>query len=42
MKVLKSRDLTFSGKVIIIKSFGFYVIGYEIEMRGIPEKMKKK
>jgi hypothetical protein len=36
MEVWKSRDLTYFGKTLIIKSFVLSVIGYEIEMRGIP------
>jgi hypothetical protein len=38
MEVWKSRDLTYFGKTLIIKSFVLSVIGYEIEMRGIPVK----
>ena len=41
IEVWKSRDLTYSGKVLIIKSFVLSVIGYEIEMRGIPLKYEK-
>ena len=42
MEVWKSRDLTFTGKVLIIKSFVLSVIGYEIEMRGIPDIYEKQ
>jgi hypothetical protein len=42
MEVWKSRDLTYFGKFLIIKSFVLSVIGYEIEMRGIPVKLKRK
>jgi hypothetical protein len=41
MEVWKSRDLTYFGKFLIIKSFVLSVIGYEIEMRGIPVKFEK-
>jgi hypothetical protein len=42
MEVWKSRDLTYFGKKLIIKSFVLSVIGYEIEMRGIPVKFEKE
>ena len=42
IEVWKSRDLTFKGKVLIIKSLIISQIGFEIEMRGIPEKYKKE
>ena len=42
MEVWKSRDLTYTGKTLIIKSFVLSVIGYEIEMRGIPERYEKE
>jgi hypothetical protein len=42
MEVWKSRDLTYFGKILIIKSFVLSVIGYEIEMRGIPVKFEKE
>ena len=42
MEVWKSRDLTYVGKILIIKSFVLSVIGYEIEMRGIPVKFEKE
>ena len=38
----KSRDLTYFGKKLIIKSFVLSVIGYEIEMRGIPVLFEKE
>jgi hypothetical protein len=41
LEVWKSRDLTYFGKKLIIKSFVLSVIGYEIEMRGIPVKFEK-
>jgi hypothetical protein len=40
--VLLSRDLTYFGKFLIIQSFVLSVIGYEIEMRGIPVKFEKE
>ena len=42
MEVWKSRDLTYFGKKLIIKSFVLSVIGYEIEMRCIPVKFAKE
>jgi hypothetical protein len=42
MEVWKSRDLTYCGKILIIKSFVLSVIGYEIELRGIPVKFEKE
>jgi len=42
MEVWKSRDLTYFGNFLIIKSFILSVICYVIEMRGIPEKNEKK
>lgn len=42
MGVWKSRDLTFSGKLLIIKSFVLSLIGYEIDMRGIPDIYDKQ
>jgi hypothetical protein len=41
-KKFESRDLTYFGKNLIIKSFVLSVIGYEIEMRGIPVKFEKE
>lgn len=42
MEVLKSRDLTFSGNKLIIKSFVLSMIRYNIEMRAIPDIYKTK
>ena len=42
MGVWKSRDLTYFGKILIITSFVLSVIGYEIEMRGVPVKFEKE
>jgi hypothetical protein len=38
----KSRDLTYFGKNLIIKSFVLSLIDYGIEMRGIPVKSEKE
>jgi hypothetical protein len=42
MEVWKSRDLTYEGKMLILKSLVLSLIGYEIEMRGIPEKYERE
>ena len=42
LEVWKSRDLTYQGKVLLIKSLILSKIGFEIEMRGIPDKYKKE
>ena len=42
LEVWKTRDLTFQGKVLLIKSLILSKISFEIEMRGIPEKYKKE
>jgi hypothetical protein len=42
MEVWKSRDLTYEGKLLILKSFVLSLIEYEIEMRGIPEKYERE
>ena len=40
--VWKSRKLTYSGKALIVKNLILSVCGYELEIRGIPEKYKKE
>ena len=42
MEVWKSRDLTYEGNILILKSLVLSLIGYEIEMRGIPEKYESE
>jgi len=37
LQILKTRNLTFKGKILIYKSLIISLIGYEIELRGIPE-----
>ena len=39
---LEIKRSTYFGKILIIKSFVLSVIGYEIEMRGIPVKFEKE
>ena len=39
---VRPRMLVNVGKMLIIKSFVLLVIGYEIEMRGIPVKFEKE
>ena len=36
--VWKSRNLTYTGKTLIVKNLLISLCGYEIEMRGIPDK----
>ena len=38
----KRRNLTFEGKVLLVKSLGISVAGYEIQMTGIPERYVKQ
>lgn len=38
LQVWKSRNLSISGKVLIVKTFVHSVINFEIETRGIPNK----
>ena len=40
--VWKSRNLTYTGKTLIVKHLLISLCGYEIEMRGIPEKYVKE
>ena len=40
--VWKSRNLTYTGKTLIVKNLLISLCGYEIEMRGIPEKYIKE
>ena len=42
MHVWKTRNLSFEGKTLIIKSLIYSVIGYEIEIRGIPDIYMKE
>jgi hypothetical protein len=41
-QVWKTRNLTFKGKTLIVKNFLLAQMGFETEIRGIPEKYKKK
>jgi hypothetical protein len=40
--VWKTRNLTFKGETLIVKIFLLAQMGFETEMRGIPEKYKKR
>ena len=40
--VWKSRNLTYTGKTLIVKNLLISLCGYEIEMRGIPAKIRKR
>jgi hypothetical protein len=42
LQVWKSRNLSISGKVLIVKTFVHSVINFEIETRGIPNKYCKE
>ena len=42
LHVWKTRNLTFKGKTLIIKNLIIPIIGYEIEMRGIPDIYAKQ
>ena len=41
-QVWKTRNLTFKGKTLIVNIFLLAQMGFETEMRGIPEKYKKE
>jgi hypothetical protein len=41
-QVWKTRNLTFKGKTLIVKNFLLAQMGFETEIRGIPEKYKKE
>lgn len=41
IQVWKSRSLSLKGKVLIIKTFLISLIGYELEMNGIPKNVEK-
>jgi hypothetical protein len=38
----KSRKLSYKGKTIIVKNLLLSYCGFEIEMKGIPDKFKKE
>ena len=35
---MKSRNLTIEGKLLLLKTFVFSIITFELEINGIPEK----
>jgi hypothetical protein len=41
-QIWKTRNLTFKGKTLIVKNLLVSQIGYEIEMRGIPDRFKSE
>ena len=41
LQIQKTRNLTFKGKILIFKNLIISLIGYEIEIRGIPENYLK-
>ena len=42
IQVWKSRKLSYKGKTIIVKNLLLSYCGFEIEMKGIPDKFKKE
>ena len=42
IQILKSRDLTLKGKILIIKTFLVSQINYELEMKPIPKNIVKE
>ena len=42
IQVWKTRNLTYTGKSLIVKNLLLSLCGYEAEMRGIPEKFEKE
>ena len=42
LQVWKTRNLTFTGKTLIVKNLIISKTGYEIEMRGIPDNYAKE
>ena len=42
LHVWKSRNVTYGGKTLLIKDLLLSLCGYEIEMRGIPDKYVKE
>ena len=41
-QIWKTRNLTFKGKTLIVKNLLVSQMGYEIEMRGIPDRFKSE
>jgi hypothetical protein len=41
-QIWKTRNLTFKGETLIIKNLLVSQMGYEIEMRGIPDRFKSE
>jgi hypothetical protein len=41
-QIWKTRNLTFKGKTLIVKDLLVSQMGYEIEMRGIPDRFKSE
>jgi hypothetical protein len=39
---LENQKFIFKGKTLIVKNFLLAQMGFETEMRGIPEKYKKR
>ena len=42
LEIWKARDLTYKNRVLILKSLIISQIGFEVEMRGIPDNFKKE
>ena len=41
-EIWKTRDLTYTGKILILKTFELSQINFELEMRGMPNTIKKR
>jgi len=41
IQIWKTRNLTFKGKILIIKNLLVSQMGYDIEIRGIPHSLKE-
>jgi exonuclease III len=42
LQVWKTRDLTYEGKVTVLKTYILPIIAYEIDVRGIPDEVLKE
>ena len=40
LQIWKTRDLTYTGKILILKTFVLSQINFELEMRGMPNNIK--
>ena len=42
LEIWKARDLTYKGRMLILKSLIISQIGFEIEIRGILQQLQKR